>query len=645
MIVDVLRNDLGRVCRPGTVRVPRLCRLERTAAVQHLVSTVTGVLDGGPRRLRPPRGLVSRAARSPARPKIRAMEILEGLEPVRRGPYTGAIGWIGPDGAMQTSIVIRTFVADGRRLTLHVGGGITWKSDPAAEWEETVTKARGPLGAIGGVEVAMSGRRRSRTTRPPAGHVWVDGRLLPGRRPAPLGLRSRLPARRRHLRDAPRRAAPTRPSWPSTSPGCTAPPPASTSPCPTTSTSVLGAGIADLLAADGLDGPAGDASVRITVSRGAVPRSRPAAARRDRRGRRSRSRPGRSSPPPAGHLERGLHLVASAVRRDPANPLATLKTTSRADYVYARLEARRAGADDALFLTIDGHLSEGTTANIFLVRRAADDVVELATPSLDCAILPGTTRSWLLAWARARRASAGRGPAHAAADLAAADEAFLSSSVAGVLPVTRVRGRADRRRPARAVDAARASRPRGDDRAGEDGAVTRDDALEFIAGTRQLVDEGERLARQPVAGLAPDVAPALGRPARDGVGEHGPLPPRLADGRQAERHRPRPADDARRGGRLRPRGRRAEDRRAADEPRCRRAPGDAVRRRVGRGRAGRRSGDDAAGPAPDRAPDRRPGRPADDPALAERLAEARRQAEAHLDHDAPRAPRPEKMQR
>jgi para-aminobenzoate synthetase component 1 len=152
MIVDVLRNDLGRVCRPGSVRVPRLCRLERTAAVQHLVSTVTGVL--APDRdafdllvAAFPGGSITGA------PKIRAMEILEGLEPVRRGPYTGAIGWIGPDGAMQTSIVIRTFVADGRRLTLHVGGGITWKSDPAAEWEETVTKARGPLGAIGGVEV------------------------------------------------------------------------------------------------------------------------------------------------------------------------------------------------------------------------------------------------------------------------------------------------------------------------------------------------------------------------------------------------------------------------------------------------------------------------------------------------------------
>jgi para-aminobenzoate synthetase component 1 len=153
MIVDVLRNDLGRVCRPGTVRVPRLCRLERTAAVQHLVSTVTGRLTVGRDAFHLlgasfPGGSITGA------PKIRAMEILEELEPVRRGPYTGALGWIGPDGAMQMSILIRTFVADGRRLTLHVGGGITWGSDPAAEWDETVAKARGPLGAIGGEEMA-----------------------------------------------------------------------------------------------------------------------------------------------------------------------------------------------------------------------------------------------------------------------------------------------------------------------------------------------------------------------------------------------------------------------------------------------------------------------------------------------------------
>ncbi len=201
----------------------------------------------------------------------------------------------------------------------------------------------------------------------------------------------------------------------------------------------LAAGIAALLGADGLDGPDGDASVRITVSRGPF------------RGR-GLLPPGEEVQatiaiqawpvvaPPLDHLERGLHLVASAVRRDPASPLAMLKTTSRADYVYARLEARRAGADDALFLTIDDHLSEGTTANIFLVRRtSADGRPELATPSLDCAILPGTTRSWLLGWGPrvGLRPYEGR---LTRADLAAADEAFLSSSVAGVLPVTRFAG-------------------------------------------------------------------------------------------------------------------------------------------------------------------------------------------------------------
>jgi para-aminobenzoate synthetase component 1 len=151
MIVDVLRNDLGRVCRPGSVQVPRLCRLERTATVQHLVSTVTGrlLVGRGPFDLLAatfPGGSVTGA------PKISAMNLIERLEPVRRGPYTGAAGWIGPDGAMELSILIRTFVADGRHLTLHVGGGITWRSDPRLEWAETEAKARGPMQAIGAVE-------------------------------------------------------------------------------------------------------------------------------------------------------------------------------------------------------------------------------------------------------------------------------------------------------------------------------------------------------------------------------------------------------------------------------------------------------------------------------------------------------------
>jgi para-aminobenzoate synthetase component 1 len=156
MIVDVLRNDLGRVCVPGSVTVPRLCRLERTDAVQHLVSTVVGRLEPGRDAFDLlvasfPGGSITGA------PKIRAMELLDGMEPVARGPYTGAAGWIGADGAMGTSILIRTFVADGRELSLHVGGGMTWRSNPAEEWDETVAKASGPLRALGAVEAVEAG--------------------------------------------------------------------------------------------------------------------------------------------------------------------------------------------------------------------------------------------------------------------------------------------------------------------------------------------------------------------------------------------------------------------------------------------------------------------------------------------------------
>lgn len=194
----------------------------------------------------------------------------------------------------------------------------------------------------------------------------------------------------------------------------------------------LAGGIAALLAADGLDGPDGDASVRITVSRGSIigrgllplERADPTVV--------IQAWP--VPPPPKDHLERGLHLAVSSVRRDPENPLAALKTTSRADYVYARLEARREGADDALFLTTDGHLSEATSANVFLVRGN-----ELATPALGCAILPGTTRTWLLRWAGEVGLTAVEGWL-TTSDLANADEAFLCSSVAGVLPVTRFEG-------------------------------------------------------------------------------------------------------------------------------------------------------------------------------------------------------------
>jgi branched-chain amino acid aminotransferase len=209
-------------------------------------------------------------------------------------------------------------------------------------------------------------------------------------------------------------------------------------PLPDDVETLLARAIGELLAAQELAGPDADASVRITVSRGAFfgrgllpPDEHPTPT--------IVVQAWPVAPTPASHLEVGLHLMASSVRRDPENPLSALKTTSRADYVYARVEARAAGADDALFLTIDGFLSEATSANLFVIRWNNDGDTELATPSLACAILPGTTRDWILRWA----ASVGLRPNEGwltTRDLAEADEAFLSSSVAGILPVTRFAG-------------------------------------------------------------------------------------------------------------------------------------------------------------------------------------------------------------
>lgn len=209
---------------------------------------------------------------------------------------------------------------------------------------------------------------------------------------------------------------------------------------------VIRAGIAGLLRANDLDGPQADAVARLTVTRGeyhgrgllVTGTIRPTIA----------IQVSPVVPLLAELLERGLHLVASRVRRDPESPLAALKTTSRADYVHARLEALHAGADDALFLTLDGHLSEATSANLFVVRiprsatgGAGPGPTELATPALACAILPGTTRGWLLGWAARAGLQAVEGWL-TTRDLLDADEAFLCSSVAGVIPVTRYEGEA-----------------------------------------------------------------------------------------------------------------------------------------------------------------------------------------------------------
>jgi para-aminobenzoate synthetase component 1 len=140
MIVDLLRNDLGKVCAIGSVHVPTLFDVETYARVHHLVSTIRGRLAGDRNavdllRACFPGGSVTGA------PKLRAMEIIEELEPHRRGVYCGAIGYLGYDGAMDTNIAIRTLVHSAGVVRLWAGGGIVSDSDPEAEYRETFDKA------------------------------------------------------------------------------------------------------------------------------------------------------------------------------------------------------------------------------------------------------------------------------------------------------------------------------------------------------------------------------------------------------------------------------------------------------------------------------------------------------------------------
>jgi len=147
MIVDLLRNDLGRVCEYGTVRVPKVCQVETYKYVHHLVSEVRGRLAAAKTpvdllRACLPGGSVTGA------PKVRAMEIIAELEPTARGPYCGSLGYIGFDGAMDTNILIRTFTAGRGWVQFPVGGGIVADSDPQREYEETLHKAEGLLRAL-----------------------------------------------------------------------------------------------------------------------------------------------------------------------------------------------------------------------------------------------------------------------------------------------------------------------------------------------------------------------------------------------------------------------------------------------------------------------------------------------------------------
>ncbi len=377
MIVDLERNDLGRVCEFGSVRVENLHQVEAHPTVFHLVADVSG-------RLRPgldvidclratfPGGSITGA------PKIRAMQIIDELEPHRRHFYTGSFGYVGFDGNCDLNIAIRTIFCTGGRAYYHVGGGIVSDSDPAAEYQETLDKGRAMRAALAGEPV---------TATPAAGYGVFETIKVTQGRPVFLSahcarLFRGMEALALTLQDNPAEL-PLR---------CTA----------------------ALAASPGNDGV-------LTVTVQATPGG---AVELISLGER------RYTPE---HWTRGFAL-RTVPWPAPPGPDAGLKTLrSREAWLAARDKARAAGCDEALLIDSNSAILEGSISNVFVVRGG-----HVFTPPLSAGILPGVIRALLL---RDRGRLLIEETDLPASILRVADEVFLTNSLLGVMPVARIDGR------------------------------------------------------------------------------------------------------------------------------------------------------------------------------------------------------------
>jgi para-aminobenzoate synthetase component 1 len=338
MIVDLLRNDIGKVCRAGSVRVAEHKRIEAYRNVYHLVSIVKGELDSGMDavdllRATFPGGSVTGC------PKIRAMEIIDELEPVRRHVYTGSIGYLGFDGNLDLSIAIRTATFTGERVVFSVGGGVVYDSDPAAEFEETLHKGRTLMDALESASGAEA----------PSGIVWHDGAFKPNTW-ALLSLDSeglaygfgffetlRVQAGRPILLDA--HVQRFELAWREFFGG--APPDVTWSDV-----------VAELVRKNGLS--SGVAAVKLLAAAGKVRGSRVVPVLF------ASAKP--YSPRAVLSLQPGLRLRSYLHPRH--SPLASYKTLNYLYYKRAGDWARHRGADEALILNADRSVSETNTASV-----------------------------------------------------------------------------------------------------------------------------------------------------------------------------------------------------------------------------------------------------------------------------------------
>ena len=398
MIVDLLRNDLGRVCRFGSVDVRRLHALESFATVHHLVGEVAGELRETVTTAELLRAVFPGGSITGA-PKVRAMQLITEMEPEPRGLFAGAIGYLGADGRMDFNIAIRTLVCCGEQVSFHVGAGIVWDSDPAAEYEETLAKGRALFAALGAPFPESPPRADRRE--------MLNGELVPAPRmdADPAGavgvfetLRLRAGKPEFFSEHATRYLA-----------GCAF---FKLSPAPSPET--LRAAVDSLVKENRLT----EGVVRWSVWKdgGNAPQWQ---VRLE---------------PPRPHMGKPTLIATfSTVRLPPPDAERACKHMGRGLWRDALAAARAAGFDEVVLLDAAGRVIEGGGSNIFCV----DEAGVLQTPSLDCGPLPGVTRAQVLALARGVGVPVREGLVTPAM-VRGAREVFVTNALVGIRPLAAI---------------------------------------------------------------------------------------------------------------------------------------------------------------------------------------------------------------
>ena len=404
MIVDLERNDLGRVCRMGSVEVTELVKIEAYATVFHLVSTIRGELADGMDvtdciRATFPGGSITGA------PKIRAMEIIDELEPVKRNIYTGAIGYMGFDGTCDFNIAIRTIIAAKEEAFYQVGGGIVWDSVPESEFMETLDKGTAMQGVLEGRDMDQEKYTASLIDTYPENFIEPEKYIIDTDFGFLYGLslfETFLVQEDGSVKLLDAHAA--RIIRSAESLGFAVPFEASEW------TKI----VADYIAGHTICGKI----LRVTISFGNAAEIKPSIHFSCREVKSS------------GHIDQGYRIKVVKTIRNETSILSAHKTGNYAENFLALKFADDRNYDDALFLNSQHNIAETAKCNLFFVKN---DV--LYTPDLSCGILPGVIREFVIQHAKAMGITVNEGK-YTLENLNAADEVFVTNSVIGIRRVS-----------------------------------------------------------------------------------------------------------------------------------------------------------------------------------------------------------------